>query len=155
MQHKQAKNIDTPTLLARYPYITQLPVIWNDMDAMQHVNNTVYFRYLETARINFLHEMPNELGDPGEQEHSLGIALAETRCRFKVSLTYPDEILIGTAVGEIGERQFTIVQEIYSTKMELIAAEGDSRLVYFDYANKKKALIEGAMLESLTANQLR
>lgn len=149
-----SKEFDKPALLSAYPHITQLPVIWNDMDAMKHVNNTVYFRYLETGRINFLHEFPGPLADPGEQDNSVGIALAETKCRFKVSLTYPDEILIGSAVGEIGEYHFTIVQKIYSKKMDLIASEGESRLVYYDYGKKQKALIEGAILKTLQANQL-
>jgi acyl-CoA thioester hydrolase len=102
-----------------------------------------------------LHDLPNDLSDPGQHDAKKGIALAEARCRFKVSLTFPDDIIIGSAVGEIGEHHFMIVQEIYSSKMELIAAEGDARMVYYDFANKKKVAIDGEFLALLEQHQLR
>lgn len=39
--------------LAQHPIVTEIPVAWGEMDALQHVNNVVYFRYFETARIDF------------------------------------------------------------------------------------------------------
>ena len=40
-------------LLDGFPVVTEIPVAWGEMDALQHVNNVTYFRYFETARIDY------------------------------------------------------------------------------------------------------
>jgi acyl-CoA thioester hydrolase len=35
-------------------HVTHIPIRWGDMDAYGHVNNTVYFRYMEQARVEWL-----------------------------------------------------------------------------------------------------
>ncbi|NND00448.1 MAG: acyl-CoA thioesterase [Gammaproteobacteria bacterium] len=111
------------------------------MDAMNHVNNVKYFRYLETARINFLHQVFPEFADAKMDESAHGLALGEARCRFKVPLTYPDELIIGSAIRDISESGFLVQHEIYSQKLDRIAAEGDGRMVYYDFAGKQRAII--------------
>lgn len=138
-----------PSPLEAYPHVMPLSVLWNDMDAMQHVNNTVYFRYLESSRIDFFRFASEIFPEPGKNDIENGIALAEVRCRFKVSLTYPDDIYVGAGVSEIGEHHFIVRQEIFSKKLGFIAAEGDARMVRYDYVNKRKATIEGAFLQQL------
>ena len=55
--------MESPTLspmekfLAQHPIVTEIPVAWGEMDALQHVNNVVYFRYFETARIDFFNRL--------------------------------------------------------------------------------------------------
>ena len=43
-----------------------MPIRWGDMDSMGHVNNATYFRYLETARIDWLHTI-NAVPDPKKE----------------------------------------------------------------------------------------
>ena len=38
-------------------YQMEIPVRWGDMDAMGHVNNTIYFRYFEIARLEWLYSV--------------------------------------------------------------------------------------------------
>ena len=140
-----------PDALEAYPHVTPLAVLWNDMDAMQHVNNTVYFRYLESSRIDFFRFASQSFPEPGQNDIENGIALAEVRCRFKVSLTYPYDIYVGSGVSEIGENHFIVQQEIFSKKLGFVAAEGDARMVRYDSVNKKKATIEGDFLTQLQA----
>ena len=142
-------------LLHRYPHITPLQVQWNDMDAFQHVNNTVYFRYLESARIAFLHTLTSDDLKIGTDATSHGLALAETRCRFKVSLTFPDQIYVGSAVREIADSHFIVQHEIVSEKMALIAAEGDARMVYLDYEAGGRRTIEGELKKRIEAVRLK
>lgn len=40
-------------MIAQYPVVVEVPVAWGEMDAYGHVNNIVYFRYFETARIAY------------------------------------------------------------------------------------------------------
>lgn len=141
-----------PEALQHYPHVIKLPVVWGDMDGMNHVNNTRYFRYQETARIELIGSLLEGFDDPATSDPAKGIALAETRCRFKVSLRYPDQIYIGSGVERIEEFQFLIKHEIYSESMQCIAAEGDARMVHFDFVENRKRQIEGRLLVNL--NQL-
>ena len=40
--------------LAGWPVIVEIPVQWGELDAYGHVNNTVFFRWFESARIHIL-----------------------------------------------------------------------------------------------------
>lgn len=66
-------------LLAGFPVRVEVPVAWGDMDALGHVNNTVYFRYFETARIKCFAELG--LGQI-EQSDDVGPILHSANCRF-------------------------------------------------------------------------
>ncbi len=141
-----------PEALADYRFAIPETVVWGDMDAMSHVNNTQYFRYMESARIRFIQKLFPHLGEPtGANDAQVGLALAETRCRFKVSLSYPDEIIISAGVSEIQENQFLVKHEIYSTKLDCIAAEGDARMVCFDFVEKCKTNIPPDSVAALQA----
>lgn len=125
-------------LLADFPVVIEIPVAWGEMDAFQHVNNIVYFRYFETARIAYFEQLGfMELMN----ETSVGPILAEIRCRYRKPLTYPDTVSVGTRVSEMSEDRFVMHQCIVSHKLKAIAAEGDSELVAYDYRHGRKAAI--------------
>ena len=82
-----------PAVLAGNHFAIPETVVWGDMDARNHVNNTQYFRYMETARICFIQKLFPHFGAPtGADDIQVGLALAETRCRFKVSEGATDQI---------------------------------------------------------------
>ncbi len=124
-------------LTSAYPVIIELPIAWGDMDAFQHVNNIMYFKYFESARIayfekiNFL-EVMNETG--------IGPILASTQCRYKIPLTYPDHVTVGAKVDTIEKDRFIMKYVVISHKLKKIAALGEGVLVTFDYQNNKKTL---------------
>jgi acyl-CoA thioester hydrolase len=43
--------------ISDYPVIIEIPIAWGDMDAFQHVNNTVYFKHFESARIAYFEKI--------------------------------------------------------------------------------------------------
>lgn len=129
-------------LLNDYPVVVEFPVAWGDMDAMGHVNNTVYFRYFESARIAYFEKM-NVMGYMAET--GVGPILGEIACTFRIPLTYPDKVLIGTRVTDIKEDRFTMKHLIVSTKHRKAAAEGDGVIVTFDYREGKKVSIPAEM----------
>ena len=118
-----------------YPVVTDLPVVWGEMDAFQHVNNVVYFRYFETARIAYFRKLDLM---KSMEESGIGPILAEIRCRFKIPLTYPDTVSVGVRVTAIGADRFTMVHRVVSRKHEGVAAEGSGELVTFNYLEGKK-----------------
>lgn len=124
-----------PEILAPFPVCITIPVAWGEMDAMQHVNNIIYFRYMETARFAYF----ERIGFLGPQENGIGPILGSARCVFKFPLTYPDRVWVGAKATQIGDDRFTMRHRIYSESHGRIAADGEGVLVAFDYAANKKA----------------
>ena len=135
-----AKPIDD--LLADFPVRVEIPVAWGDMDAMGHVNNTVYFRYFETARIHCFGELG--LGAI-EQGDGVGPILHSASCRFRIPLTFPDTVTVGARVGDIGEDRFGMRFRAVSHRHSAVAADGDSLIVTFAYATGTKAPVSDAL----------
>jgi acyl-CoA thioester hydrolase len=125
----------TEELLAGYPVVVEIPVAWGDMDYFRHVNNIVFFRYFESARIEYLERINfRELAE----DDPVGPILASTGCRFRRPLTWPDTVAVGARVTEVGEDRFSMAYRLVSHKSGEVAAEGDGVLVSFDYAVQKK-----------------
>jgi acyl-CoA thioester hydrolase len=124
--------------LAGYPVIIEIPVAWGEMDAMQHVNNIVYFRYIESARMALFERI-------GLLEHQratgVGPILAWTSCRFRRALTYPDRVSVGTRVTKIEADRFTLHTRIVSHAMNDVSAESEGIVVTFDYRAQQKVPI--------------
>jgi len=113
-----------------YPIILTQDVIWNDMDAFQHVNNTVYFRYFEDARWGFF----NRFGvNEHKEKYGIGPILAATNCNFKLPLAFPDRVHIGARYTVTSPKKISMEYAVYSEKLNGIAAEGEGLLVYYDY----------------------
>ena len=79
-----------------WPVTVRVPVAWGEMDAFGHVNNVVYFRYFETARIACFERIGYT---ESMREHQIGPILAHTECRFRLPLEYPDTITAATRVS--------------------------------------------------------
>jgi len=127
-------------LLADYPVTLEIPVAWGDMDAFEHVNNTVYFRWFESARIAYFRQVG---ALEVMQTTGVGPILAATQCRFKLPLTFPDEVVAGARVpaDSIGEDRFTMHYAVASRRHGRVAAEGNGLVVTYDYAAASKAPI--------------
>jgi acyl-CoA thioester hydrolase len=125
-------------LLADFPVAVEVPVAWGDMDALGHVNNAVYFRYFETARIRFFAELG--LGSI-EQSDGVGPILHSASCRFRIPLTHPDTVTVGAQIGEVGDDRFAMRYRAVSHQHGAVAADGESLIVTFDYATGSKARV--------------
>jgi len=125
-------------LIRTYPVVIETPIAWGDMDVFQHVNNVVYFKHFESARIayfekiNFLEVM---------QKTGIGPILATTQCHYKIPLTYPDHVTVGAKVDAIEKDRFIMKYIVISHKFKKAAALGEGVLVTFDYQNNNKVLV--------------
>ena len=134
------------TLEREFPVLIELPVAWGEMDAMGHVNNVVYFRYFESARLAYF----ERVGFLAEMKRSgIGPILRSTRCDFRQALTYPDRVWVGASAGELGEDRFVMRYPIVSESSTRVAAEGDGLVVAYDYRALKKALLPEAIRENI------
>lgn len=124
--------------LAGYPVVVDVPVAWGEMDAFGHVNNIVYFRYFETARIAYFEKLAVR---EFLERDPVGPILAETACRFRAALSYPDTVSIGARVTSVGEDRFVMRYAVFSHRLGRLAAEGEGTLVCFDYRQNRKASV--------------
>ncbi len=136
--------------LAGFRVQVEIPVAWGEMDAFGHVNNVVYFRYFESARIACFEAL--EYIDLMRQT-GVGPILAETGCRFRLPLEYPDTVVAGARVSEIGADRFLMSYLVVSRRHGRVAAEGFGRIVSYDYENKCKAPLQPELLERLARLQ--
>ena len=135
-------------LLKSYPVVIEIPVVWGDMDAYQHVNNVVYFRLFENARIAYF----QELGVLEQMDQTgVGPILASTHCRFKIPLTYPDTVSVGAKVTEIQEDRFVMKYAVASHRHQKIAAEGEGLVVHFNYREVRKERIPDELRQGILA----
>jgi acyl-CoA thioester hydrolase len=110
-----------------------MPIRWGDMDAMGHVNNTVYFRYLEIIRIEWLHRVGGA-PDPGGQ----GPVIVNAFCNFIRQLEYPGDILAKHYVGDVGRTSFDAYVTLERTDDPgVVYASGGARTVWIDFPRKK------------------
>ncbi len=123
-------------LTADYPVLIDIPVAWGDMDAFQHVNNTVYFRWMESGRIAYFTRM----AVPGFRDMSgVGPILASTQCRYRIPLTFPDTVTVASRIVAVEEDRMTMEQIVVSHQHGKIAAIGSGVIVTFDYVAGRKA----------------
>lgn len=138
--------------LAGYPIIVTIPVAWGEMDVFGHVNNIVYFRYFETARIAYL----DAIGFRGEAGAAgAGPILASTHCRFRRALVYPDTVRVGARVRDVQADRFTMEYSIVSDSLRSVAADGGGVIVAYDYAAARKMEIPQAVRARIDALESR
>lgn len=125
-------------LLKGYTVVVDTPIAWGEMDGFQHVNNVVYFRYFENARIVYFDKLQ---AMSLKEKTGIGPIMASQQCKYKMPLLYPDTISVGTRIVDMQETQFTMQYVIVSQNMKRVAAEGECLIVYFDYNQSKRAPI--------------
>ncbi len=140
---------DFPThLLEGFPVVIQIPIQWGEMDAYGHVNNTVYFRLFESARIAYHERCGFNAAFRTEQ---IGPILHSTSCRFRLPLVYPDTAIVGARVSKLGPDRVEQEYRILSVSRNAVAAEGSGIIVSFDYEKQEKARLPEAVRQAILA----
>jgi acyl-CoA thioester hydrolase len=134
------------SLLNDYPVVTEIPVAWGEMDALNHVNNAVYFRYFETARLDYFSHV-HLMEDMAQTK--VGPVLGETYCRYKLPVTYPDTLLVGSRVTEVEKDRFKMEYQIVSKKLGKVTTTGSATIVMFDFVSNQKANIPSKLLNAI------
>lgn len=118
-----------------------VPVAWGEQDAFGHLNNVVYFRYFESARMHFL-EQTGILRS--HHESGIGVILASTTCDFKRPVEWPTQLTVRCGCTAIGNTSFTMAYEITDHTGAQVAT-GNSVQVMFDYRAQAKVPVPEAV----------
>jgi acyl-CoA thioester hydrolase len=142
------------TSAAPAPVEIVLPVLWGNMDAFGHVNNTVYFRWFECARIEYL--------DRAGLSHlmaaqRIGPILAAIDCNFRRQVKHPDTVRITARVTRLGRSSLSMAHEVHSQQQAALVADGTSTIVVFDYRTQRPVRVPDeirAAMERLEGREL-
>jgi acyl-CoA thioester hydrolase len=115
-----------------------LPVRWGDMDAYNHVNNTVYFRFFEEARVQMIEKIAG--GQIAGRDD--GPVIITAGCTFLKPVLYPDNVRIDCYLGEAGRSSFMIHYELFAlSDPQQPACTGDSKVVWVDHKQGKSVAL--------------
>lgn len=127
-------------------HTSHMPVRWGDMDAFGHVNNTVYFRYMEQARIEWFASICDV-----DSTLDTGPVLINTQCSFFIPLKYPDQLEVQLYIDSPGRSSIETIYQIYRLGGDkALCAEGSGKVVWVD-----RAVGKSTPLPDLILNQFR
>ena len=110
-----------------------ISVRWGDMDAMGHVNNTVYFRYFEMSRMDWLRS-----ACPDYAAEGCGPVIVNAFCNFLRQVEYPAELLARHYVAHAGRSSIdTFITLERLDEPGVIQAEGGAKIVWMDFQQQK------------------
>ncbi|SMF15616.1 acyl-CoA thioesterase [Pseudogulbenkiania subflava] len=115
----------------RFPVIDRRTIAmrWGDMDAVGHLNNTNYFRYLEQIRIEWLDELGHGINPDG-----IGPVLASTSCVYRKELVYPATVVVTIELEKLGNSSLKLRHRFFrDDDDETVYAEAEAALVWVDY----------------------
>ena len=114
-----------------------IPIRWGDMDAMGHLNNTSYFRYLETIRIEWFRSI-GCVPDPNGE----GPVIVNAFCNFYKQLEYPGDVLLRMYVSDPGRTTFESWATMERVDMPgVIHAAGGATTIWVNFPRQKAATL--------------
>ena len=122
----------------------QFPIRWGDMDALAHVNNTLYLRYFEESRVSWAENIGMPLRSDG-----VGMILAKASVTFKKPVTYPANITVDLLAGNIGRSSFTLLNTLTVDGDAEPSATGECVTVWYDYVNLKSVTLPESLRAGL------
>lgn len=134
--------------LGRFPVTITFPVAWGEMDAFLHVNNTVYARWAESGRIAYFERL--RLMER-KDEDGVGPILARLSIDYRRPVTYPDTLVVQTAVVRIGKSSFTMSNRMSSKAQGVEVATTEDICVLFDYRAGKPTLVDEKLRAAILA----
>ncbi|CAD9196808.1 MAG: thioesterase family protein [Acinetobacter bohemicus] len=134
-------------MLSDYPIVHIQPVAWGDMDAFGHVNNVLYYRYMESARIRYMDEL-------NIFQHDVYTVVASNQCKYIRPVFYPDQLKIGARVEEMRNSALRMSYLLWSEQQQAIVALGEAVMVCMDKENMLKLPIPEIIRQKVTKIEL-
>lgn len=129
--------------LSQYPIVCEQKVAWGDMDAFGHVNNVQYYRYIESARIEYFDALNVFAED-------ILTVVASSQCKYLKPVFYPDHLKIYTRTDEMRNSAIRMHYVLWSAQQNQVVAEGEAVVVFVDKIEMKKAAIPEVLRQKIT-----
>ncbi|MFW1754141.1 acyl-CoA thioesterase [Acinetobacter wanghuae] len=128
--------------LTQYPIVYDQKISWGDMDAFGHVNNVIFYRYIESARLAYLDQL-DILSEP------LLTVVLSNQCHYLKPVVYPDQLKIGVKIEEIRSSAFRMKYTLYSEEQKSIVANAEAVIVCVDKTSMQKIKIPEYIVDKI------
>ncbi len=128
--------------LKEFAVVYRQHVAWGDMDAVGHVNNVMYYRYIESARVEYLMRI-QAIGQ------GLSAVIASSSCRFLRPVFFPDTLEIGVQIIEVRNSGFRMNYVLYSTNQQQVVATAEAIAVMVNATTLEKAALPPELRERI------
>ena len=118
-------------------------VRFGDLDANRHLNNVVFLRYFETARINYMRHLVPVHTPTSPESEGLGLIFAECHINYRAPVGFDEPVAIACSISDVRRSSFRVPFEM--SVDERVVAEGYGVLVGFDYSEQKAARLPDAV----------
>ena len=130
----------------RLVHVEHMKMRWGDMDALGHMNNTVYFRYFEQARISWFDTLGVDY-----REQKQGAILGSISCRFRVPVVYPADLSVSLHASKPRTSSFVLMSSIYDQgDPSRVYATGEAVMVWIDLVDGKSRPIPQWLREHMS-----
>lgn len=137
-----------PSAPEGFRHRTTIAVRFRDVDLMGHVNNAVYFTYLEQARLDYFRDL--QAASPGV-ERPPGMIVASARCDYRAPVLLDDRVDVWIRTSETGRSSFKLHYEVWSRAQGKLVAAGETMQVVYDYRKKTPVPLSDAQRAALEA----
>lgn len=127
------KNPSSVPSLTDFAFIYEQPVAWGEMDAFNHLNNVVYYRYAESARIAYLDAL-------GLFSDEVQVVLAHSSCQYLRPVVFPDTLQIGVRCKHLGNTSMVMSYTYFSQAQNQIVATAEAVLVRLEAESMQKVV---------------
>jgi acyl-CoA thioester hydrolase len=132
---------------------TQIPIRWGDMDAFGHVNNTVYFRYAEQTRIEWLETCGLEEAVPEIGRPDVMPVIVNASCTFIIPMAYPGRVEVSLYAGQPGRSSLPTFYEMRLAGDDRLYADGAAKIVWMSPVTGKSVPVPAVVLDQLASIQ--
>lgn len=122
-QTKQAEQ-------ASFRLFTSQPTRWGDADALGHINNVMFIRYIESGRLDYFERLCGIKLEPGIRQ---GFVLADLRVSFLKQVHHPSELVVATRVSRLGNSSFDVEASIFIDNESEAVFTSKGICVWFDF----------------------
>ncbi len=124
-----------------FPISLELRIDFSELDILGHVNNVMFFKYLQASRIKYWETIGI---NPGFRTDQIVPVLVSTSCQFKKQLLYPGNVLVKTGITFIKNTSFGIQHQMLDQQGDVVA-EAEDIIVMIDIKKNEKVPVTKEM----------
>lgn len=130
-----------------WPFVHERRVEYGELDAMRHVNNVVFLRWFETARLEFLHELDPQMDVAKPDRY--GLILAALTVNYRAPASFRQRLLVRVRPAEVGRSYIKFEYRVESAEDGRLVADGETVNVTYDYVEEHSIPVPDHLREKL------
>lgn len=119
----------------QFPYEVEIEVAFRDIDALGHVNNAVFFSYMEFARVKYIAQLFSGTELQADSPLDIPIILVEATCTYYSPALLGERLVVGIGLSRFGNKSFDLLYRMMGEDGRLIAS-GKTIQVMYNYLTR-------------------